>query len=109
VRAGFVTAAAIFVMLAVSLEVARRRHRLSAALAAIVLAATALWVFAFVAIRTDYHDADGATDCWPSCTLLQEGVAVAILWVPAAVAALVIVGGLLSVVGRIRERRERAL
>jgi len=65
-----------------------------------------LWVVALVAISTDYHDADGATDCWPNCTLLQESVAVALFWIPAAIAALLIVGGLLSAAGRIREHRK---
>lgn len=107
-RAALVTGV-IFVVLAALLEVARRRHRLRTALVAIALAAGTLWIGAFVAIRTDYHDADGAIDCWPNCTPLQESVSVALFWVPAVIAALVIVGGLLSAVGRIREHRERSV
>jgi hypothetical protein len=105
VRAAF-AAAVVLLLLTVSLGFARRRQRLGAALVTIVLAAAALWVVALVAVTTDYHDADGATDCWPNCTLLQDSVAVAFFWIPAVVAAIVIFAGLMSVVGRISTPRE---
>jgi hypothetical protein len=45
---------------------------------AIALLAT-LYVVAILFIETDYRDADGFTDCWPSCSAFQEAVGL-VLW-----------------------------
>jgi hypothetical protein len=42
-------------------------------LVAVALLAT-LYVAAIVLVETDYRDADGYTDCWPSCSALQDAV-----------------------------------
>jgi hypothetical protein len=49
----------------------------------------ALWLLAEVAIATDWHDADGFLDCYPSCSALH--VAVGVLFWGAPAAALVLV------------------
>jgi hypothetical protein len=97
-----------FVVLVALLILAQRGRRLGAALVAIVLAGAALWLVSWIAIRSDYRDADGYVDCWPDCTPLQDGVAIGFWLVPIAVVALMVVGGLLAVGDRLRRRRRAA-
>jgi putative copper export protein len=94
-----------FVVLVGLLILAQRRRRLGIALVAITLGGAAAWFGSWMAFRADYHDADGAFDCWPDCTPLQDSVWIGFSLVPIAVVALLIVGGLLALGGRIRERR----
>ena len=79
-----------------------------AALVAVALVAGALWVIALVAISTDYHDADGFTDCWPSCSVLQHSVGVLFFGAPALVVAVLLLAGLVGVVRRVRAHKKSA-
>jgi hypothetical protein len=51
-----------------------RLHRPFIAFAAAAAITAATWVAVKAAISSDYRDADGYGDCWPNCTLLQNGV-----------------------------------
>jgi hypothetical protein len=43
-----------------------------------------LWVAVERAISTDYRDADGFGDCWPTCNAVQNGVGTFNVLAPAA-------------------------
>jgi hypothetical protein len=72
-----------------------RRGRLGLAAGAAAAGLLAIWIAAAIAVATDYRDADGMMDCWPSCTAFQDTVQVAYLFslpllLLAALAALVL-------------------
>ncbi len=69
----------------VAIAVGERHGRLRSALAACVLALGVLWLAALAAVKTDWRDADGFIDCWPSCTLYQDATGVILIWSPVAV------------------------
>lgn len=52
----------------------RRRDRLRFVLMLTVLALAALWLVLIGVALTGYRDMDGAVDCWPHCSRLQETV-----------------------------------
>jgi hypothetical protein len=72
----------------------RRGHLLAAALPTLLFLAFA-WVLAKIAQDTDYRDADGWVDCWPSCSPVQHAVGIT-LWIAPLVAAVVIVAIVLA-------------
>jgi hypothetical protein len=41
-----------------------------------LVVAAGIWIMAKVANDTDYRNADGWVDCWPSCTPLERGVGI---------------------------------
>jgi hypothetical protein len=47
-------------------------HRLGAVCLVAALFFVCLWLLAFYALETDWHDAGGFVDCWPRCTTLQD-------------------------------------
>lgn len=49
-----------------------------------------LWVAVERAISTDYRDADGFGDCWPACSVVQNGVGTLDVLAPAALVFLAI-------------------
>lgn len=55
------------------------------------LVASLVAIIASAAVSTDFHDADGWADCWPSCSVLQRAVAIAFAGGP--VMALAFVAG----------------
>jgi len=58
--------------LALAVLTAIVRPNRTAALLAIVGGTLGIaWILAWVAERTDFHDADGWGDCWPSCSAIQ--------------------------------------
>lgn len=79
----------------------------------VTLVLTAAYIPATALIATDYEDADGWIDCWPSCSDLQQGVGLA-FWLGGGLLALLgaisILGCLLAVVvdGRRRRRARHA-
>jgi hypothetical protein len=76
----------------------RRRSRLRFALMLAVLAVVALWLLVIGVALTGYRDMDGAVDCWPHCSGLQETVRWAFWLLPGAalVGAFLSVGSLLA-------------
>jgi hypothetical protein len=97
--------ALLLIGIAASLLVGWRRHRLGPAIAGCAAGLIAIFVAAGLAINTDYRDADGFTDCWPSCTRFQEAVGAAFWYTPAL---LVLVGIVFVVLVAVTERRRRA-
>jgi hypothetical protein len=67
-----------------------------------VIALGAAWLLAWLAIDRDWRDADGYVDCWPSCSRVQDTVAV-LYWVAPAAALLLVVAALIAFF--IRHRR----
>lgn len=63
---------------------------------------TGAWVLAVFAVDKDFHDADGWVDCWPSCSLLQRAVPIALFAGPVYLAVLAIVYRMLAIIGRPR-------
>jgi hypothetical protein len=83
---------ALFAVL-VALYLGHRAGRLRLVAVLLQFMTGASFVLAYGALSTDYRDADGAFDCWPSCDLIQEltvlGLLVApILFLVASIAAL---------------------
>ena len=72
---GLVVVGVVFVL-------TNRRGNLRAAALAILLLAVATGGLAFLAVATDYRDADGFGDCWPNCTTLQDAVGSALFLAP---------------------------
>jgi hypothetical protein len=71
----------------VVIAVGARHDRLRSALAACLLALGMLWLAMLAAVRTDWRDADGFIDCWPSCTLYQDATGVVLIGSPVVVLA----------------------
>jgi hypothetical protein len=93
---------AVVLLAALGLVVAYRRRELLAASWLVLVFGAVAFLLAFLAIGTDYRDADGFFDCWPNCTALQDTVGIAFFTGP-AIAFLGVAGlGLESVLRRRR-------
>jgi hypothetical protein len=72
-----ITTRAIFTsvaMLGLALSVAGaivRPNRTAVLLAMVGLALGIVWILAWLAESTDFRDADGWVDCWPTCNAVQ--------------------------------------
>jgi hypothetical protein len=77
-----------------------RLHRLVIAFVIAVIMSASLWAVAEAAIRTDYRDADGHSDCWPDCTALQDGVGTITALAPVTLVGLVVVTAVLIALAR---------
>ena len=91
-------AALVFLLLALLLCAAWRRGRLGLTFLALAPLVAAAWLLARAAVRADYRDADGYVDCWPSCTLLQDSVGLAIWYGPVLLIALGVVAAVLAAI-----------
>ena len=88
----------VFLAFAVLLVFSWRRGRLGWAFLGITVALVGLWLAAAAAVRSDYRDADGYIDCWPSCSALQDGVGIALWWSPIAFVVLGVIAAVLAAV-----------
>jgi hypothetical protein len=98
---------AVLLLGAVVVVLAWRRGRLWTAALLVVVAFAAAWGLALAAMWTDYRDADGWVDCWPSCTALQHGVGTVLVLGPVAAVAVLLLALGLATVTRLRERASR--
>jgi hypothetical protein len=73
----------------------------------IALTLGAVWTWAAVAIETDYRDADGFVDCWPSCSAFQEVVGFVYLAAPVALLVVLLAALVVSLPWR-RRKGDRA-
>lgn len=89
------------------LLLAWKRGRLWPALLAVNAVLAGTWGLAAVAMRTDYRDADGWIDCWPACTLLQDGVGTVLVLGPPVITASLLLALALAAVTRRRGRSSR--
>jgi hypothetical protein len=80
--------AGVLVVVAVLLYLAHRRGQLLAASLVLFVLAVAASGLAYAAVATDYRDADGFVDCWPSCTAIQEATGFGIFLAPAVAVCL---------------------
>ena len=100
--------ASVLVIVAViaGLVLATRRGHLLLASAGTLASLTGLWLLALLAVRADYHDADGFIDCWPGCTAVHNAVGVTLFYGP--VAAIVVLIATVALHVRVsRGRRPR--
>jgi hypothetical protein len=67
-----------------------RRDRFNLAVAVVVAIVSLLLVLDLIALSTDFHDAGGAFDCWPSCTTWHQLVGDIVLFGTALIVALVL-------------------
>jgi len=99
-----------FLGITLLLTVAWRRGCLALVFVAVVALLAATWALAYVAMVVDFHDADGWVDCWPGCTILQDGVRAALVLGPlvffASALWAAILGGITWRRGRGSRRRE---
>ena len=70
---------------AAGLFLACRIGRLLAASVAVLAVAGIGFGLAFLAIATDFRDADGSFDCWPDCSTFQDAVGTGIVYTPVAI------------------------
>jgi hypothetical protein len=59
------------------------RRRLITATAPPLLILGAFFALALAAKETDFQDADGWIDCWPSCSVVQTATGAGLSWAPA--------------------------
>jgi hypothetical protein len=84
-----------------------RRERFELAFAGAVVALLGVWGASALAIETDYRDADGYMDCWPSCTAYHHAVGVA-FWLTIPVLVLLTAASAVGVaVSALRRRAAR--
>lgn len=88
---------ALFALMCGALAAGWMRGRLGAAALALFVAACLIWVAAFAAIVSGFHDADGFVDCRDDCSSVQYLSAVGFLAPPllislSALAMIVVLG-----------------
>jgi hypothetical protein len=89
------------------LYTAWRRSRLVPAFIGLTLLLAALWAFAYAAVWTDYHDADGWIDCWPRCSTYQNTVGGTFVLAPSMFVVLGVLAATLGTITTLRRRRRR--
>ena len=67
-----------------------------------------LWLLNYHAISTDWGNAGGFMDCWPSCTFVQDAVGT-IFWFVPFIIGFLLVGALLSGLWARSGRRSRRM
>lgn len=95
-------AAAALVAGVLVLVLARRRGWIGRTFAAITALLAAAWIVANELVARDYRDADGYVDCWPSCTVLQDTVGLAIWYGPVLWVVLAVLAAVLAALSRRR-------
>jgi hypothetical protein len=102
IEVGAAVGTAILVALAAVLY-ARWRRVVGWTAVAVVAGLGVAWLLAEIAVERDWHDADGFTDCYPSCSAFQETVGL-LYWGAPAAATLVVVAVLAMLLkGRARD------
>ncbi len=84
------------VVLGALLLFSRRQGRLGPMFLAAVVLLAAAWALAAAAQATDFRDADGFVDCWPSCSLLQQAVGWTFFYAPIDAVLLAVLANALS-------------
>jgi hypothetical protein len=91
-------------MLGLALSVAGaivRPNRTAVLLAMVGVVLGIAWILAWVAESTDFRDADGWADCWPSCSAVQTATRVLFTYGTLALAAV----GVVSFASLVRRHR----
>lgn len=95
----------VLVAFGLLLFIAWRRGRLARTFVAVTGVLAVAWGVALAAIWTDYRDADGFVDCWPSCSHFRNAVASAFWYGPVMFVLLGVFAGVLGIVTARREGR----
>jgi hypothetical protein len=98
---------ALFALMCGALAAAWFRGRLGAAAIALFAVACLIWVAAFAAIVSGYHDADGFVDCRDDCSTVHYLSAVGFLAPPLLISLSAL--GMIVAVGHRRRLRRRAI
>jgi hypothetical protein len=98
---------ALFALMCGALVVAWRQGRLGAAAIALLVLACLVWVAAFAAIVSGFHDADGFVDCRDDCSSVQYFSAVGFLAPPLLISLSAL--GMIVAVGQRRRLRRRSI
>jgi len=99
--------ASLFVLVCGALVAAWLRGRLGAAAITLFVVACVIWVAAFMAIVSGYHDADGFIDCRDDCSTVHFFSALGFLAPPLLISLSAL--GMILAVGRRRRLRRRAI
>jgi hypothetical protein len=86
----YLIALAFIAVLGLILYCGFRLHKPVFGFVAAAAVTAGLWVAVERAISTDYRDADGFGDCWPTCNVVQNGVGTFDVLAPAALILLAI-------------------
>ena len=97
----------LFAIMCGALAAAWLRGRLGAAAIALFVSACLVWVTAFAAIASGYHDADGFVDCRDDCSSVHYLSAVGFLAPPLLISLSAL--GMIVAVGQRRRVRRRAI
>ena len=87
-----------------ALALAWTRGRLGVASAVVFVLAVVAWVLDFVALTTDFRDADGLLDCERVCTPMHRLVALGFV-APPLLISIAAAGMAIALVARARRRR----
>ena len=87
-----------------ALALAWTRGRLGVASAVVFVLAVVAWVLDFVALTTDFRDADGLLDCGRVCTPMHRLVALGFV-APPLLISIAAAGMAIALVARARRRR----
>ena len=98
---------ALFALMCGALAAAGIRGRLGAAALALFVAACLIWVAAFAAIVSGYHDADGFVDCRDDCSSVQYLSAVGFIAPPLLISLSAL--GMIVALGRRWRLRRRPI
>jgi hypothetical protein len=85
---------------------AGRRNRLKATVSSAAVVLILLWLLALNAFRTDWRDADGIFDCWPSCTSSQKAVGMVLTDAPVSLIVCLLTAAIVD--GRRRRPQSQA-
>ena len=99
--------AALFLVPAAAVYVGWRRGRFALTVGIVSAALLVLWGLSGLAVETDYRDADGLVDCWPSCSAFQDAVRLGFVGVLPVLVSLALLAGVLALVSLRRERAAR--
>ena len=99
--------ALLIVVPGIVLYAGSRRGRFAVALGVVAAALLGVWGASLLAIATDYRDADGHMDCWPTCTAYQGAVGVAFWYTIPLLALLALASAGVVLVSRWRRRAAR--
>jgi hypothetical protein len=98
---------ALLALVCGALVAAWLRGRLGAAAIALLAVACLIWVAAFAAIASGYHDADGFVDCGDGCSSVHYVSAIGFLAPPLLISLSAL--GMIVAVGQRRRLRRRAM
>jgi hypothetical protein len=103
---------ALFLLVAVfivAIGLGFQYQRLSAASLTATAFLSLLWILAYYAVSIDWHDANGAADCWPRCSTLQRAISAVLFGAPLIVGSLLVIAFFTPTMSRVQGKGENRI